>query len=395
MSNDDLFYSFTHLLRAAKNAGRSHKKRLYVKRFNFYLEREIIDLSREISQGTYSPRPLKPFVIYEPKKRQIHSSHFRDRVVHHAICDQLEPRFESRFSPYSYACRKDKGHIKGVADLHGALRKLPVGKLIHLRILKADIKSYFANIRHSILLELIKRDTTDAIMYETIQKILAAHNGKLGVGLPIGNLTSQLFANLYLNELDHFIDPKVTPVYYRYMDDFVMIYDQRYHRDAELLAKISEFLRERLQLELNQSKIFCNNSARGIEFLGYFISPRRVSIKNSNFARLKRKLCIKQRLITNGEITPDSYKLSLISWRGILTHSHDSTQKTQLLFWAIKKFGAILGYPLWYFFLWTLKTPPLAIRRLQSFQKNAHIAYHLWLSYHGIDVPKSARSRDK
>ena len=334
-------------------------------------------------------------IIEEPKRRQIHSSHFRDRVVHHAICARLEPKFEARFINNSYACRKDKGHIKGVTQLYESLRKISIDKLSYLLILKADIRSYFANIPHKRLLELISRDIDDDTMYQTIQKILAAHNGTTGVGLPIGNLTSQLFANVYLNELDHFIDRRAILIYYRYMDDFVMVFDRRYHDQQEILGKIREFLKTHLYLALNPSKVYCNHIIKGMEFLGYLVCPNRISIKNKNLARLKRKIKTRRHMVAAGTISPESYKRSLISWRGILTHSHNSEQKCQLVLWAVRKFGVKPGYLLWYFFLWTLKTPPLEIRRLQSSQKNAHIAYRLWLANHDIDVLRSVESLNK
>jgi len=383
------FADFSHLLKAAKRAARSHKKKPYVQRFNFYLERELVGLQRELNTQTYQPRPLKPFVLMEPKRREIHSSHFRDRVVHHAICAHLEPKFEARFIGQSYACRKGRGQIQGVLDFYRQIRRIPSELRQNFTIVKADVKSYFASINHRTLFALISPHVEGPVMGQTILKIITAHNGSHQTGLPIGNLTSQLYANLYLNELDHYIKQKNLPYYFRYMDDFIVICDRRYHQQAQVLADIVDFLHTRLQLKLNPKKLFCKDLQRGMEFLGYHASPRGILIKPKNLARLKRKLSKRHAALCEGLIPIDRYILSLVSWRGILTHSHASAQKINLVLWAVKKFGAGSAYLIWYYFLWTLKNPPLAIRRLRSVLKDDHTAYRLWLESHGLNASET------
>lgn len=386
----ETFYDFTHLLKAAKRAGRSHKKKGYVQRFNFYLERELVALGRELSAQSYRPRPLKPFILMEPKRREIHSSHFRDRVVHHAVCAHLEPKFEECFIRQSYACRKGRGQIQGILDFYRQIRRIPNEQRQNFTILKADVKSYFASIDHKTLCALISPHVEGPIMAHTISQIIAAHNGASQTGLPIGNLTSQLYANLYLNALDHDIKQKDLPYYFRYMDDFIAIFDHRFHKQAQVLADIESFLHTRLHLKLNPQKLFCKPLQRGMEFLGYHASPNGIRIKPKNLARLKRKLAKRYTAFHEGLIPLDRYILSLVSWRGILTHSHASGQKISLVLWAVKKFGAGPAYLIWYYFLWTLKNPPLAIRRLRSVQKDERIAYRLWLENHGLSAPENA-----
>ncbi len=387
-------FDFPALHKAARKAGRSHKRRPYVQRFNFYLERELVELGRELRGQTYRPRPLKPFVIEEPKKRVIHSSQFRDRVVHHAVCAWLEPQFERDFINRSYACRKERGHIRGALDLYREIRSIPVEQRHHYTILKADVKSYFPHIDHEVLWSLIRPYVKEQMVARTITTILAAHQGSAKVGLPIGNLTSQLFANLYLNPLDHFAKRLKISAYFRYMDDFILIFDRRWESPEGLVACVQTFLTAQLHLTLHPQKVYSKSLLSGIDFLGYHVSPRGVQIKAQNFARLKRKLAKRHRAQLTENITVETFQKSITSWRGILTHSHSSSQKTSLALWAVKTFGVMVAYRIWHCFLWTLKNPPLAIRRLRSAQKDARIAYCQWLENHGTIVPENVTFPD-
>jgi retron-type reverse transcriptase len=383
-------FNFPALLKAARKASRSHKRRPYVQRFNFYRERELVELGRELKGQTYRPRPLKPFMIEEPKKRMIHASQFRDRVVHHAVCAWLEPQFERDFISRSYACRKERGHIRGALDLYREIRSIPVNQRHHYTILKADVRSYFPHIDHEILWSLIRPYVKEPMLARTIMTILAAHQGEAKVGLPIGNLSSQLFANLYLNPLDHFAKRLNISAYFRYMDDFILIFDHRYESPERLKTSVQHFLTAQLHLTLHPQKVYSKRLLSGIEFLGYHISPRGVQVKAQNFARLKRKLAKRHQALLTENISVETFQKSLTSWRGIITHSHSSNHKISLTLWAVKTWGVTAAYRIWHCFLWTLKNPPLGIRRLRSAQKDDHTAYCQWLENHGITVPKNA-----
>ena len=207
--------SFENLLNAAQKAQRGKRFQAEVARFNFHLEKELYHLQAELQTQTYRPGEYREFYIYEPKLRKISAAPYRDRVVHHALCNVIEPIFERTFIFDSYACRKDKGTHKAVDRFTEFSRK-------NTYVLKCDIRKYFPSIDHEILKTRFRRKIRDAQVLWLLDLIVDSSNPQEYVheyfqgddlltslnrrrGIPIGNLTSQFFANIYLNGFDHFV----------------------------------------------------------------------------------------------------------------------------------------------------------------------------------------------
>ena len=256
------------------------------------------------------------FYVYEPKKRMILSLPFKDRVVQHAICNIIEPIFDKRFIYDSYACRGDKGIHRGSARLTQFLRRARNKWDNKVYCLKCDIKQYFPNINHNILSDIIGQTIRCSDTLELLDGIICSHNSIEGKSIPIGNLTSQLFANVYLNELDYYMKQHLKiKLYIRYVDDFIVLDDDK-KTLGELKNNVEVFLKKKLCLALNHKSGIAPVD-RGVDFLGYrtwadYKIIRKRSIRN--IRRAMRKL--KKDGKTHGEI-----KKTLASWFGYCQHA--------------------------------------------------------------------------
>ncbi len=269
--------SFENLLKAFYKAKKGAGKTEDANRFFYNLESEIAALQIELMTGDYQPGEYRKFTIYEPKERVISVAPFRDRVVHHAVVSVLEPIFEKVFIHDSYATRKKKGTHKAVLRAQEFIRK-------NRWFLKSDIKSYFASIDVDILLKITKRKIKDPQLMALLEKIFKNGSEKHR-GLPIGNLTSQFFANVYLNIFDHFVKEELkVKEYIRYMDDFVV-----FSEDKEVLKaiknKVRDFLSTELKLTPKESATYINSSTNGLGFLGKRVFPGTIRIKRENLKR--------------------------------------------------------------------------------------------------------------
>ena len=296
--------SLENLELAFKRARINKTRKDYVIEFEKNLKQELNKLHEELSYQVYTPRPLKRFIIRDPKTRTIHSSAFRDRVVYHAIVNILEPMLDPTFIHDSYASRKNKGIHKAVERFDEFKRKVSRnGKLaenyctknnIMGYALKADIRHYFDNVDHKILLNVIKRKIRDENLILLIRKILNNFNTETeGKGMPLGNLTSQFFANVYLNDLDQFVKHKLKASYYiRYVDDFVIL-----HKNRKILnvynEKIKKYLKK-LKLELHPDKSVILPLRDGLTFLGYRIFYHYKLLRKNNLMKFNRD--IKERI---------------------------------------------------------------------------------------------------
>jgi len=283
--------------------GKTLKK--YVIEFENELEKNILKLHLELRNQNYQPFPLKMFVIRDPKTRIIHKSNFRDRIVHHAIINIIEPIFDKIFIYDSYANRKGMGNLKAIQRFDKFLRKvshngLQNGWFINNQIsgycLKADIKQYFQTVDHKILLNCLKRKINDEKLIFLLEKIVANFGMQrerervLSKGMPIGNLTSQFFANVYLNELDYFVKHKLKVKYYiRYVDDFVIL-----HKSKEQLGiwkdSIDKFLKERLKIELHPQKSKIISLSKGVDFLGFRNFWNHRLLRKRNIRKMQKKI---------------------------------------------------------------------------------------------------------
>jgi RNA-directed DNA polymerase len=323
-------FSFLDLHHSYRKASQKHKKKASVSRFWFYLERELLTLCKEIEDERYFPKPKKEFLVKEPKPRKIFESHFRDRVIHHAVYRKLNPKFERRSLPKSFACRKGFGNLKALKGVEKTFQRLSESSG-NIWILKLDIKKYFDSICHKKLLELIKRDIQegDPLIW-VIERIIKSHEVTPRKGLPIGNLTSQIFANLYLNELDHYVVHHLRfPHFFRFMDDFIIISTNKTSLE-NLLIKIHQFCFEKLDLVVHPNKIKLVPMNHSFEFLGFQINSFKRSIKTANIVRIKRRLKKFSKHIEKNLISSKKIHESLTSWLGYARHGHVEKQLKQI-----------------------------------------------------------------
>jgi retron-type reverse transcriptase len=259
--------SLRNLILAHKKARKGKTKKEYVLEFEKNLAYNLKILYDELRNQTYNPQPLKTFILRDPKTRKISVSDFRDRIVHHALCNIIEPIFDKTFIYDSCANRKRKGTLFAINRFDKFHRKATHNLSKEAFYLKADIKHYFQNVDKGILLRIIQRKIKDEKTINLI--ILILNNFENDKGMPLGNLTSQFFANVYLNELDYFVKHKLKARYYiRYVDDFVIL---SFSKKQLIIWKelINLFLKENLKLELHSKKSKINSLSKGVDFIGF------------------------------------------------------------------------------------------------------------------------------
>jgi len=304
--------SYDNLLLAFNKAKKRKSKKPYVQKFEKNLKSELCKLQWELLTGIYRPAPLTTFIVRDPKTRKISASHFRDRVVHHAICNIIEPIFESRFIYDTFANRKGKGTL-------GTLKRFDefMHKVSHGFALKADIKKYFENIDQKTLLKILKIRIKDESVLDLISIVLQNHKtSRTGKGMPLGNLTSQFFANIYLAELDNFVKHELHAKYYvRYVDDFVILSQDRSQLQA-WQEKIDLFLKNELQLTLHPDKTKIIRISDGIPLVGFKVYPHHKIIKKSNRLRFFRRLHAYKDGLQTRSITPEHVQLGISGWEG-------------------------------------------------------------------------------
>jgi RNA-directed DNA polymerase len=313
----DQVISFENLVFASRKAFQGKKERHTVSSFYFNMENEVILLREELMANTYLPQDYRIFEIREPKIRKICSSDFRDRVVHHAICNLLEPIFERRLIYDTYACRKNKGS-------HLALKRCRQFTRQSHYFLKCDIKKYFDTVDHGVLKELLRRIIKDQRLLALMDQIIdhAVPGNPAGKGLPIGNLTSQHFANLYLGELDHFLKERVRlKGYVRYMDDFICFADDKaeLHR---LLDEIRCFVGDTLKLELKEKVTRIAPVTEGVPFLGFRVYRNLVRLQRVNLVRFRKKMKKKEVAYQEGRLSQSELVKSANSMIAHVSHAN-------------------------------------------------------------------------
>ena len=325
-------YQFDALHRAYRRARRGKRNTRSVLDFERDLEGELIQLQNELVWSTYRTGAYHSFHIHEPKLRLVAALPFRDRVVQHALIEQLEPIYEARFIFDNYACRPGKGTHAGADRLQHWIRVMQrnQGKVYAL---KADIRQYFASIDHDALKGILARKIGCRDTLAMCSEIIESWHP----GLPIGNLTSQLWANVYLNELDQFVKHELRARYYlRYMDDFCILAPcksdlHRMHRACE------EFLSDHLRLALNQKTQVFPVGPRPVDFLGYRIWQTHRKLRKRSIVRMRRQLRRLQRLYREGRIGLPDIRRHLASWLGHAQHAHSFNTRSGMLSEAIFK----------------------------------------------------------
>ena len=283
-------------------------------RFEGGLETNLIQLYRELQDGTYEIGRSLAFVVNYPKIREIWAADFRDRIVHHVICNAIGERFLSRFIRDTYGCIAGRGTHDGLIRVSGFARSITRSWSRPAYVVKIDVANFFNSIdKHRLLAIVEKRVPEEWLMKLIRQVVLHDPTGKAffrssrslfdkvprhkslihaedGIGLPIGNLTSQFFANVYLNEVDQFVKHGLKARYYgRYVDDMVL-----FHEDPDVLnewcRQIDSFLQEKLAMRLHPNKTSLNRADTGINFVGFIIKPGRTYLRQTSLSRCQQKI---------------------------------------------------------------------------------------------------------
>jgi len=314
--------SIENLLPAWQEFIRGKRKRRDVQEFSLNLMDNIFQLHSDLKSLTYKHGGYQAFKINDPKPRDIHKASVRDRLLHHAIYRVLYPFFDKTFIADSYSCRLNKGTHKAVNKFREFSRKASKNNIRTCWALKCDIKKFFANIDHNILVSLLREYIPDEALIKLLENVIESFSSEKdkNIGLPLGNLTSQLFVNVYMNKFDQFAKHKLKARHYiRYADDFVILSDNKMWLEKQI-KPIKNFLYEKFKLELHPDKIFIKTVFSGVDFLGLVnFSDYRV-LRTKTKRRMLRKINKKYEYLQKRLIHKESFNQSLQSYFGILKH---------------------------------------------------------------------------
>lgn len=279
-----------NLLLAWREFKRGKIRKSEVQEFYFNLENNLFELRRLLASGKYRPSEYAFFYVRDPKLRPIHKAAVKDMVVFQAVFRILYPLFDRKFIYDSYSCRFDKGTHLGVKRLRRFLDKCSQNNNYPVYVLKCDVKKFFYSINHNILFNLISREINDIQVLNLVKVIIGSFCVISGKGLPLGNVTSQLFANIYLNELDQFVKHVLKEKYYiRYCDDFVIVNENKKYLQ-EIVRLLDNFLMFNLRLYLHPQKIEIRKLSQGIDFLGHVTLPHHRVLRTKTKKRIFKKL---------------------------------------------------------------------------------------------------------
>ncbi|HCC54718.1 MAG TPA: reverse transcriptase [Desulfobulbaceae bacterium] len=307
-------FTFENLYRAWLDCRRRKRGKTAALAFETKAEEELLDLVSELADRTYRPRPSFCFVARNDKYREVFAAQFRDRVVHHLLVRELEKIWEPVFIHDSYACRRGKGTHAAVNRLQTFMRRATANNTLRAWFLQLDIRSFFPSIDRALLLELV-RARLHSEELQWLAEVVIAHDpaiepmltcspekwrnippGKslfgapFGKGLPIGNLTSQFLANVYLNPLDQFVKHQLKAKYYlRYVDDMILVHEKRQVLE-EWLGDIESFLQNKLLLELHPTRRIIQPVGNGADFVGYIVRPTHLLVRRRTVGRCKEAL---------------------------------------------------------------------------------------------------------
>jgi retron-type reverse transcriptase len=280
--------SIDNLLLAWQEFVKGKRNKPDVQEFQLRLMDNILSLHKDLINFNYKHGVYRQFKINDPKPRDIHKACVRDRLLHHAIYRILYPFFDKKFIADSFSCRKNKGTHRALSRFRkfGYIVSQNNTKTCH--ILKCDIRKFFASVDQNILINILKENIQDKNIITLLQEIIFSFEK----GLPLGNLTSQLFANVYLNEFDRFAKHKLKAKYYiRYADDFVIFSQDKKYLES-LIPQMQNFLQSELKLAMHPDKVFIKTLASGMDFLGWvhFLDHRilRTATKRRMFRKLRK-----------------------------------------------------------------------------------------------------------
>lgn len=340
--------SFPNLMLAAHKAAKNKRGKASTIDFIFSLESELFALQRTLTARTWKPGGYRTFRIHDPKERTISAAPFRDRVVHHALCNIIEPVFERGFIFDSYANRVGKGSHRAIERYQQYARKYPF-------VLKCDIRKFFPSLDHEVLKQEIRRRIWCADTLWLVDAIIDGSNPQEAVpahffpgddlftqqerrrGLPIGNLTSQFWANIYLDRFDHFVKETLrVPGYIRYVDDFVL-----FARDKEKLHEWRDELQQflnRLRIVLHPDKTQIYRCADGVPFLGFQVFPYYRYVRKEKARRYRRFLKKKIRQYHAWQISPGELENALNAWLGHIRFGQSRRLEYQV-YWQLLEAG--------------------------------------------------------
>ena len=334
--------------------------------FELDYESNLIQLWNELNDGSYQPGKSIAFIVHKPVQREIFAADFRDRVVHHLIINKLNPLFEKEFIQDSYACRVGKGTHYGISRANKFIRQCSKNYINDCHVLKLDVEGFFMHINKEILFSRLKSFIEKKYPYkdrelvlEVCNKIIfnsptenciikgSSNNWKglpknkslfhspLNCGLPIGNLTSQIFANFYMSAFDHFIKKELGIRYYgRYVDDFIIVHPNKEYLKL-LIPVLSIYLKDKLCLSLHPKKIYLQHYTKGVSFLGTIIKPNRIYIANRTKGNFYRAIKKQNRIIELRKPTKQDLKEflnSMNSYLGIMIHYKTYHLRKRMLF---------------------------------------------------------------
>ena len=312
MPSFDTIVSVPSLLRAWRAFTAGKKNKPDVAEYALTIVQNLFTLHTDLMKGTYRHGGYVRFRVNDSKPRDIHKASVRDRVVHHAIYQALYPYFDKQFIHDSYSCRMDKGSHKALYRFGQRARKVGQNHTRTVWVLKCDIRKCFASINHRVLKGLLEKHIKDSRLSNLCAEVIDSFSGiQNGVGIPLGNLTSQIFINIYMNELDQFVKHELREKYYmRYADDFVVMSDDRFHFQR-LVETIRDFLQCSLRLAIHEDKQCIQTVASGVDFLGWVHFPDHRVLRTAT----KHRMFLKLRERSDNEHVVHSY-------RGFLGHGN-------------------------------------------------------------------------
>ena len=345
----DLFYSYY-------DARRNKRNTINQLKFELNFESSLINLYESIVARSYKPVRSICFMVQKPVKREIFAADFRDRVVHHLIYSYISPIFEKTFINDSYSCRKGKGTHYGIKRIDHFIRSCSQNYTQDCYILKLDIRGYFMSMNRNLLFEKIKQELQkrrngiefdfDLVLYliektifndptnnciikgkkedwQGLPKTKSLFHAKENCGLPIGNLTSQLFGNVYLNDFDHFVKRDLGIRYYgRYVDDFVLVHSSKHYLQS-CIEHIRKYLKENLYLDLHPDKVYLQHYSKGVQYLGAIIKPHRIYVANRTKGNFFEAIGNQNQIARDHKPTKEDQKAfqsSMNSYLGIMKH---------------------------------------------------------------------------
>lgn len=291
-----------------------------VQQFAFHLEDNLFALHEDLQSGRYRHGQYTSFLLHDPKLRYIQKAAVRDRIVHHAVTRVLTPLLDSTFINNSYSNRKGKGSHAAVRRFRFCAWKLSRNNTKTVWVLQCDIRKFFASVDHTILLSLLAQRIHDGKAMNLLEEIIRSVNREQGKGIPLGNLTSQLFSNIYLHPLDWYVQQTLgVHTYIRYADDFMLV-DCSKALLQSIIPLIETFVQDKLQLQLHPQKVTLKKWHQGIDFLGYVSFPHHTVLRTKTKKRLLKKVQRKYYQVQQGIVLPQSLHQTLQSYLGVLGH---------------------------------------------------------------------------